>query len=109
MMWTKTLLASIFYTLSIGASAGECDYETILFSYLAKQHKSTEDCFLIDPRDVSAEGKSVLSLKVREKHNKKCGGDPETMPSAGIFKVTMNTCVIEIYNVADDVYLPISY
>ena len=102
MMWTKILLASIFYSLSISASASECDYESILFSYLAKQHKSTEDCFLIDPRDVSAEGKSVLSVKVRERHNEKCGGDPNTSPNAGIFKVVQKTCKIKIYDLVED-------
>ena len=108
-MWTKTLLASIFYTLSIGASAGECDYETILFSYLAKQHKSTEGCFLIDPKDVSAEGKGVLSLKVRERHNEKCGGDPETMPSAGIFKVDLKTCKVKMLNLVEGLYEGLVY
>lgn len=108
-MWAKILFVSMFYSLSISASAGECDYETILFSYLAKQHKSTEDCFLIDPRDVSAEGKGVLSLKVRERHNKKCGGDPETMPAAGIFRVNTSSCHIDEFNMAEGEYLKLDY
>ena len=37
-----------------------------------------------------------LIRKVRERHDKKCGGDPETMPSVGIFKVKTNTCEIGI-------------
>jgi len=98
-----------FLLLRGNIAANNCDYESILFSYLAKQNKSTEGCFLIDPRDVSAEGKSVLSLKVREKHNKKCGGDPETMPTAGIFRVNTSSCRIDEFNIAEDEYVKLNY
>ena len=99
------VLTSLLLALSVNVSANDCDYENILFSHLAKQYKSTKDCFLIDQRDVSVEGEGVLSVKVRERHNEKCGGDPGTIPSAGIFKVSINSCVIEIYNVAEDEYI----
>ena len=101
-MLSRILVLVVIWCLSASALANDCDYESILFSYLAKQNKSTEGCFLIDPRDVSAEGEGVLSVKVRERHNKKCGGDPETMPSVGIFKVKTNTCEIGIYDVVED-------
>lgn len=102
----KLICSSLLLLLLGGsASASNCDYENILFSHLAKQYESTKDCFLIDQRDVSVESEGVLSLKVRELHNKKCGGDPDASPSAGIFKVSINTCVIEIYNIAEDEYM----
>lgn len=108
-MLSRILVLVVVWALSASVFAYNCNYESILFSYLAKQHQSTEDCFLIDPRDVSAEGDAVLSVKVRERHNKKCGGDPETMPTAGIFRVNTSSCRIDEFNIAEDEYLKLNY
>jgi len=108
-MLSRILVLVVIWGLSASAFANNCDYKSILFSYLAKQNKSTEGCFLIDPRDVSAEGKGVLSLKVRERHNEKCGGDPGTMPSAGIFRVNTSSCRIDEFNIAEDEYVKLNY
>ena len=76
-MLSRILVLVIVFGCSTSAFANSCDYENILYSHLASQYKSTKDCFQINPKDLSSDKEGVLSLKVRELHNKKCGGDPE--------------------------------
>ena len=61
-MLSRILGLAVIFGVSASALANDCDYESILFSYLAEQYKGTEDCFLINPRDVSAEGEGVYEV-----------------------------------------------
>ena len=47
-MLSRILILVVVFGCSASAFAISCDYENILFSHLAKQYKSTKDCFLIE-------------------------------------------------------------
>ncbi|MGH8820081.1 MAG: hypothetical protein ACREWJ_02165 [Rhodoferax sp.] len=49
-----------------------------------------------------------VEIAIREQHDPKCGGDPDTSPVVDRFRVYKRTGTIQWYDVENDQYLPFS-
>jgi hypothetical protein len=112
LLLTATLTFGVGQAVAGTTSEGQCnspgDIEAVklLMSRLQKDryYKTTAkmDCmqFVIPSCDAL-----TADIDVHEKHNKQCGGDPNTWPRADAFRVHKRTQKIEWYNVAEGDYL----
>ena len=90
--------------LSFDAYSSECLYEEKVLSYLSSERNQAIECFEVKQSDIEYLGAEIIEIKVSEVHNSICGGDPDTTPSAGIFKVNTKTCLISMMNFAEGEY-----
>lgn len=75
-----------------------------ILSYLSSERNQAKECFDIKPSDIEYSGTEIIELKVSEVHNRTCGGDPDTSPSAGVFSVHIKSCEIKKLNMAEGLY-----
>jgi hypothetical protein len=61
------------------------------------------DCVTFDTEDTT---RIYFQVALREKHNKKCGGDPDTSPVIDRYKINRASGKIEWYNPPKDVWDP---
>ena len=61
------------------------------------------DCVTFDTEDTT---RTYFEIALREKHNKKCGGDPETSPVVDRYRVNRASGKIELYDAANDSWKP---
>jgi hypothetical protein len=61
------------------------------------------DCVTFDTDNTT---RTYFEIALREKHNKKCGGDPETSPVVDRYRVNRASGKIELYDSANDSWKP---
>ena len=100
------LLASSAITLHADTSLQDEEALTLLRNKLRQDELYPRmDClmFISDRHD-----KQAAAFEIREKHDDKCGGDPDVAPIVDRFRVNRSSKQIEWYNVMEDEYLPYS-
>ena len=60
-------------------------------------------CFALETEESS---RRQFGIAVREKHNRRCGGDPAVMPVTERFRVSRLPARLWRWNAADDSYVP---
>jgi hypothetical protein len=61
------------------------------------------DCFAFETEESS---RRQFGIAVREKHNKRCGGDPAVMPVTERFRVSRAPARLWRWGMTDDSYVP---
>ncbi len=64
---------------------------------------TTPQCLDFEIEDCTAHRVDIV---IREQHDQKCGGDPDTSPVVDRFRVNKPTGTIQWYDVVNDDYLP---
>lgn len=79
----------------------------LLYSTLKRDHvydkRISLDCVTSSTDEIT---RTYYEFALHEKHNAKCGGDPETSPVVGRYRVRRASGEIELYDVANDRWTP---
>ena len=79
----------------------------LLYSTLKRDHvydkRISLDCMSSSTDEIT---RTYYEFALHEKHNAKCGGDPETSPVVGRYRVRRASGEIELYDVANDRWNP---
>lgn len=79
----------------------------LLYSTLKRDHvydkRISLDCVSSSTDEIT---RTYYEFALHEKHNAKCGGDPETSPVVGRYRVRRASGEIELYDVANDRWNP---
>ena len=70
-----------------------------LHRFGAKLTAVAPDCMAYQ---VDKSSSTKVTVLVREAHNKRCGGDPNTAPTLATFHVTVKSGRVEIFDVIED-------
>jgi hypothetical protein len=79
----------------------------ILLTTLQRDHvydkRISLDCVMFDTEETT---RIYFQVALREKHNKKCGGDPDTSPVIDRYRVNRASGKIERYAATEDTWKP---
>lgn len=95
-------VSAMLILLAAGGTASSCDYESAILNYESKRTGNPKQCFAFETLGDKA---SVITLRVREVHNQKCGGDPTTAPVTNWFKIDVGSCNLKVLDMANDEYV----
>ena len=99
----KSFWVSVILTHLIAAGAATaCDYESIVLNYESQRTGNERHCFSLETLSEKA---SVISLRVREVHNQKCGGGPNTAPVTNWFKIDVGSCNLKVLDMVNGEYV----
>ena len=105
---TRALIAIAFLSANVAvASLNEDAAINVLIKTIKHDHvydkRISLNCVTFDTEETT---RIYYQVALREKHNKKCGGDPDTSPVIDRYRVGKASGKIEWYNPTEDNYEP---